>query len=117
MVREWDNDEKDYFYDFSACLPSHIRDNIVNRLYNEFISRANLQMVLQEIVGKDVEVRQFFFKERQATIQRDKWRFTIYWKQPYGTYRSRNVSNNRKRNNAAYNTARRRECRKSTAWR
>ena len=74
------------------CLSDYIRDAITNRLYNEYVNKANLQMALHEIFGNDFKITQFFYKECEATVQtsgyRKFWRFTIYWKRPhYKTYR------------------------------
>lgn len=88
------------------CLSDSKRDAITNRLYHEYVNKANLQMSLHEIFGDDFEITQFFYKECEATVQtsgyHQHWRFSIYWKKwPYRkTYKS---------NNNATHVARRKE--------
>ena len=82
----WDEDD---------CLSDRKRDEITNRLYHEYVNKANLQMALHEIFGENFKITQFFYKECEATVQTSgyyqNWRFTIYWKRcHYRPYRQQN---------------------------
>lgn len=89
-----------YRYNYEVRLDDSKRDAIVNALYNQEVRTiGDLQIVLEDIFGKDVNIRQFFPRERQATVQFYSTRFTIYWKRPYHKKSYRN-------NNKAENTAR-----------
>ncbi len=81
-----------HHYNDDVRLDDFRRDAIVNALYNQDVrSISDLQLILERIFGKNVQIRQFFPRERQATIQVCGTRFTIYWKSPhYRPYRPKN---------------------------